>query len=93
MRVEEAIASAKSFFEKVFAEEQISHVRLEEVEYDEAGKAWLVTLSAVQPSSSVDRWTAMIDKSGLHRSYKTVTIDDGGSRLPSVKIRQIYGEA
>ena len=93
MRVEEAIASAKSFFEKVFAEEQISHVRLEEVEYDELDHAWLVTLSAVQPSAFVDRCPAMADKSGHQRSYKTVKIDDGGSRLPSVKIRQIHGEA
>ena len=93
MRVEEAIANAKTFFQKVFAEEQISQVRLEEVEYDEADHAWLVTLSAVQPSASVDRWTALADKSGHQRSYKTVKIDDAGSRLPSLKIRQIYGEA
>lgn len=93
MQVEEAIASAKSFFEKVFAQEQISQVRLEEVEYDDAENSWLVTLSAVQPSAVVDRWSAMAEKSGHQRSYKTVKIDDGGSRLPSVKIRQIHGEA
>ncbi len=93
MQVEEAIASAKTFFEKVLAEEQISQVRLKEVEYDEADQAWLVTLSAVQPSAFVDRWTALADKPGHQRSYKTAKIDDGGSRLPSVKIGHIHGEA
>lgn len=92
MRVEEAIANAKTFFQKVFAEEQISDVRLEEVEYDEPEKAWLVTLSAVQPSPVVDRWGAMAVQAGGHRTYKSVKIDDAGGRLPSVKIRQIHGE-
>ena len=84
MLVEDAIASAKTFFQKVFAQEQISQVRLEEVEYDETDHVWLVTLSAVQPWSLTDRCTTMVDKLGLQRSYKTVKIDDGGSRLPSV---------
>ena len=93
MQVEEAIASAKTFFQKVFAEEQVSRVRLEEVEYDEAEKAWLVTLSAVQPHLSVGRWGLTPDAIDGPRSYKTVKIDDEGARLPSVKIRQMHGEA
>ena len=93
MQVEEAIASAKTFFEKVLAEEQISQVRLGEVEYEEADQAWLATLSAVQPSAFVDRWTALADKPGHQRSYKTAKIDAGGWRLPSVKIGQTHGEA
>lgn len=92
MRVEDAIADAKTFFQKVFAEEEVSQARLEEVEYDEAEQAWLVTLSVVQSSASPDRWTSLIDRPA-QRSYKTVRIDDGGTRQPSVKIRQIHGEA
>ena len=92
MQVEEAIASAKTFFQQVFAQEQFSQVRLEEVEYDEAEHAWLVTLSAVQPPQILDRRAPSAVQTGSHRTYKSVKIDDSGARLPSVKIRQICGE-
>ena len=92
MQVEEAIASAKTFFEKVFAEEQISQVRLGEVEYDETDQAWryVERRAAAASRRSLDGAGRQVRPPAIEQDHED---DDSGSRLPSVKIGQTHGEA
>ena len=93
MKVEEAIARAKSFMHEVFADEAVTQVRLEEVEFDDRENAWLVTVGLMRPIiSKQDPVPSFLSEIPLKRSYKVVKIADDGGAIPSAKIRELHGE-
>lgn len=95
MNVGEAIQQAKTYISEVFADEDVSSIRLEEVEYDEVGRAWLVTIGLLRPSASIKMkgLAAAVAPTQLKRDYRTVRISDDGKGIPSVRIRQFDGES
>lgn len=94
MDVKQAVSKAKRYLAEVFSDEEISDIRLEEVEFDKADKTWLITLGFLQPDFEmpVDR---ALRKTSLHRpvrhSYKIVKIPENDNEIPSIKTR-ILGE-
>ena len=87
MQVKEAVASAKKYLTEIFAEERITDLGLEEIEFDEIKNAWSVTLGFSRPWDSSRGATANIFKP--NRSYKIVMISDIDGHPISVKSRDI----
>lgn len=86
MDVREAVALAKRYVGEVFADEPISDLGLEEVEFDDSSGTWLVTIGF---------WRQWQNPSGLagsllprKRDYKVVRISDSDKRMISVKNRE-----
>ena len=91
MKVEDAIARAKSFIGHVFAGEDISQSASRKWN-DEAEAAWMMNLGLMRPSVNRPGVSAILADAPLKRTYKIVKISDSGEGVPSIKIRQIHGE-
>jgi hypothetical protein len=82
MNVNEAIAAAKDYVKTIYADEQVSHLGLEEVEYDDGFGRWNITLGFSRPwnrpSAVVAGLEAVRTMSPLRRSFKVVTIASDG---------------
>ena len=80
----EAAKTAKDYIIDVFGDEDIEHVGLEEVKFDDVSEAWEITIGFSRP------W----DRSGLallpnpaQRSYKVVRLNDSDGQIRSVTHR------
>lgn len=92
MDVKEAVAKAKSYLSAVFSEENVSELRLEEVEYDRRDHAWLITLGLMRPSlTGKTPISAIVHSPSLKRTYKVVRIPENDD-MPSIKIRELAEE-
>lgn len=90
MDVKEAVAKAKNYLSVVFADEGVSELRLEEVEYDRHDRAWLITLGLMRPAiNGKGQIAAIMNPPVLKRAYKLVRIPDDDGELPSIKIREL----
>ena len=49
MDVKEAARMAKDYLANVFSEEEITHIGLQEVDFDEVSKTWKVTVGFFRP--------------------------------------------
>jgi len=93
MDVKEAISSAKAYLADIYADESISNVGLEEVEYDHAADRWLVTLGLSRPFNTPrTRAQEVIDSingaaPSLKRMYKVLTLTADGT-VVSMKNRE-----
>ena len=85
MELKEAIARAKIYVADVFADEHISGIGLEEVQFDEQQNRWDVTIGFYRPA------TTTYDLLGGQRSriYKAVTIADGTGKMLSIRNRDV----
>ena len=85
MDVKEAVQAARLHIVDLFGDEEISNVGLEEVEFDDLGGAWKVTIGFSRPW---ERQGALGVNLGLKtvRSYKVVHIGSDG-HIKSVKDR------
>lgn len=90
MNVKEAAKAAIAYIADLFADERISDLGLEEVEFDEANQEWVITVGFSRP------WDYPAQRTGLsvlsppsdpHRVYKVLRIATGGDVL-SVKNRK-----
>lgn len=90
MDVKEAISLARNYVKEVFAEEQISAVGLEEVEFDESRDNWHVTIGFTRPwDRAVTKLQFALDEvPPLLRTYKQLTISDQTAKVLSVKNRE-----
>jgi hypothetical protein len=87
MELKEAIAVAKQYIRDVFAEEHISDVGLEEVEFDDASQTWGITIGFSRPYNT--RIVGLSpDLMPTKRDYKVVRIKDVDKRVLSVKNRE-----
>ena len=96
MDVLDAIAKAKEYLTLVYADENISNVGLEEVEFDESRLKWNVTLGFYRTWSSPPRNALAATLQGLsapRRSYKVLRIDDRDGKVESVKGRFMKEDA
>lgn len=89
MDVKEAVARAKQHIADLYADEQISNLGLEEVEFHEPDKTWSVTVGFSRPWDSVRNVvTAISGDANPRRSYKVVKISDANGGVLSVKARE-----
>ena len=79
MNVKEAVKLAVGYVQELFVSEQLTDLGLEEVEYDDAANAWLVTVGFSRPWDSALGAISVIAGAGKakSRSFKVVTIKDG----------------
>lgn len=90
--VKEAVRTAANYLAELFAEEDISDIRLEEVELSEDVQTWNVTLSFLRKAKVagplVDALSAGL-ASQVERIYKVLTVRADDGSVTSVKIRQL----
>lgn len=89
MNVKDAVNTAKKYVVELFADEDLSNVGLEEVEFDDSTKVWKVTIGFSRPWDRVlTPMTAIAHGGPLPRSYKVVRIDDATGTVVSVKAHE-----
>lgn len=90
MEVDEAVELAKERIRDLFADEKITDLGLEEIEYDEQGHLWKVTIGFSRPWDRPENTLASIAQQVIFkkRSYKVVRIDDPTKKVKSVKNRE-----
>lgn len=105
MDVKESARTAKRYIADVFSDENISDVRLEEVEMDDPSGVWRITVSFLRPAEAPERsggsaasaiQAAQAAALGfgdalrpLRRAYKIVEIDDDSGQLRAVRHRML----
>lgn len=87
MDVKEAVGFAKRYIKDIYSDESPANVGLEEVEFDDLGKVWRVTVGFSRPWDSGNDILTALGQQPAKRSYKVVTLSDGGEVL-SVKNRE-----
>lgn len=85
MELKEAVRTAKLYVAELFAEEGVSDLLLEEVEFEPEQKVWRVTIGFQRP---VVRDNPMSIAFPPRRSYKVITISDDQSRVLSLRERE-----
>lgn len=87
MEVNDAVSCAFQHARSLFAEQPLSNSRLEEVEFSESAKEWLVTLGFDTGKKTRRSAGLMEDKYEDERIYKVFYIDDESGRLKKMKMR------
>lgn len=96
MDVKQAVTAAKSYVAEVFSEETITPPTLEEVEYDESGDAWNVTVGFFRPAQnpnlpSIGQALAAIGKLYTEKKeFKVVRISNGDGKPLAIKNRDYH---
>ena len=87
--VKQAVRSAEDYARELFDDENLRHLRLEEVELSEDGRQWKVTLGWVEPA--VAKPGLMINGAvhRLPRVYKLFEVDAETGSVSSMKIRSL----
>jgi hypothetical protein len=95
MTPKEAVAEAKSWIADVFAAENISDIRLEEIRFDDAKRHWLITVGFARPApdtelSPLERLSRpkLTLPPRLRTSYKVVRVDDLSGEVRAVENRE-----
>ena len=90
MDVKQAVQMAKEHVGEIFADEPIENVGLEEVEFDELNKVWVVTIGFLRywgrPRDNIIRALSTA------RDFKIIRIEDESGRVQSVKHRVVTGD-
>ena len=90
MNVREAARTAKDHLTKVFSDEQITHVGLEEVEFDDFSESWKITIGFFRPwerpGNVLETTLGGLPTYGK-RSFKVVRIRDEDGEMLSITDR------
>ncbi len=83
MDAKEAVGLAKRHVADLFAQEGVTNLGLEEVEYDDARQQWRVTVGFSRSWDHPRQLAAIagLTNSGMRRTYKLVIIDEAGKVL------------
>ncbi|HKP76251.1 MAG TPA: hypothetical protein VJT67_12055 [Longimicrobiaceae bacterium] len=88
--VKQAVKSAESYARELFGDQELSHLRLEEVEFSELEALWKVTLGWVEPAVAKP---GLVFSNGsiqrLPRVYKVFEVDAETGKVRSMKIRDL----
>jgi hypothetical protein len=88
MDVSEAIRTAKDYVKRVFQDDGIADVGLEEVEYDPAHDTWAITVGFARARASSENSLAqLLEIASANRVYKVVTLANADGHPLSVKNR------
>ena len=81
MDVKEAVGLAKRHVADLFAQQGVTNLGLEEVEYDDARAQWRVTVGFSRSWDHPGQLAAIAGLTAMRRTYKVVAIDDAGKVL------------
>ncbi len=93
MEVKEAARLAKKYVSDLFADEHITEIALEEVDFDHDSNTWRITIGFLHPSRRAQPKNVLEALGSnpwlrpLERSYKVVHINDETGRVESLKDR------
>ena len=88
MDVKEAARTAKDYLTDLFADESITNVGLEEIEFDEFDNVWKITVGSSRPWDQRNALVAIMGSDGRPiRSYKVVRINDDDGMVMSLTDR------
>lgn len=88
--VKEAVAAAVAFARTLYADEDLRHLRLEEVEPSADERYWNVTLGWLESATTTqtNAWAlTQPNISTLPRVYKVFRVDDESGKVESMKMR------
>ena len=93
LSVGSAVEIAKRHVQELFHDENLSNLGLEEIEFDDDNKEWVVTVGFSRPWDEPKNAFAALAKSTSAplRSFKVVRIDDLTQQVVSVKNREVPG--
>ncbi len=87
MDVKEAVRTAKEYVVDLFQDENIMHVSLEEVVFEEVSAVWKITIGFSRPwDLNGPAVTAFID-APYARSYKVLSLNDASGRVEALRDR------
>ena len=90
MNVKEAVRLAKQHILDLFAEEKVTNLGLEEVEFDEHANEWIVTLGFSRPwDEPRNPLAALTQTLYVRRTYKVVRVASGSEQVLSVKTHEV----
>ena len=89
MDVKEAVVLAKQNLLDLYADEKVTNLSLEEVEFDESAGEWIVTLGFSRPWDEPRNSLAAIAQTYLRRTYKTVKISNDSRQILSMRTREV----
>lgn len=81
MDVRQAVKIAKQHIVDLYADEQLTNLGLEEVEFDDQANVWNVTVGFSRP------WQTATAFAEAPRSYMQVVIPDAGGSVKAVRNR------
>ena len=93
MEVKEAAQAAKAIVASLFADDRISNLLIEEVDFEELPETWKITVGFFrQPEvDSKSVAGAILPLGQRQRSFKVVRIRDRDGQVLSVKHRSVAG--
>ena len=91
MDVKQAVQTAKEHIAQLFSDESISNVGLEEVEFNETGSVWEITIGFSRPWDRPGPIIPALGRLESPRTFKIVRIQDESGRVESVKHRVLTG--
>lgn len=92
IEVKQAVETAANYLADLFAKEDISDIRLEEVELFEGSKTWNVTLSFLRKRKATGPLADALHAGlgpQMDRDFKVLTVRADDGVVTSVKIRQL----
>jgi hypothetical protein len=95
IEVKQAVETAANYLADLFAKENISDIRLEEVELSDDGKTWYITLSFLRKAKATGQPVMDALSSGQYgvgpqnRDLKILAVRATDGVVTSVKIRQL----
>jgi hypothetical protein len=87
MNVRDAVHKAREHLAGLLADEQITDLRFEEVEYDDVRHDWIVTIGFVRPRPNVSQMQLPEIIRPRDATYKVVRVKDPSGDLVSVRNR------
>ena len=90
MDVKEAVQKANDYVASLYAEEDISNIGLEEVEFDPISNQWKVTIGFSRPWDRAKSTPIPISDARRPRSYKTILISDENRHILSHNDRILF---
>ncbi|MGA2409991.1 MAG: hypothetical protein ABSG46_06315 [Candidatus Binataceae bacterium] len=86
LNVKEAVKIAKDWVVAVLAEEGVSNVGLEEVNFDDAKQSWLITIGFSRPWNSIrNAFTAISGEPAPSRTYRIISVSDADGKVTSMQ--------
>ena len=88
MDVKQAVELAKKEFSDIFADEKITNLGLEEINFDESARVWQITLGFSRPWDSRNPLASAIATITPPRSFKIVRISVDSGKVISITNRE-----
>ena len=90
MNVKEAVNLAKQHLLDLYADEKLTNLGLEEVEFKESANEWIVTLGFSRPWDEPRNSLAAFSQTAhVRRTYKTMRVSNDSEQVLSMKTREV----